>query len=368
MSNTEHHHNPWLSAKLLAWFDLHGRKDLPWQTKTSQTMPTPYRVWVSEIMLQQTQVITVIPYYQRFISSFPDIRSLAAATQDQVLHHWTGLGYYARARNLHKAAQQICQQNNGHFPSHIDDVCALPGIGRSTAGAILSLSMQQRHTILDGNVKRVLARFHAIAGWPSRKSIENLLWQHAEQHTPSHRVHHHTQAIMDLGATVCTRSKPACHRCPLSERCIARQEQITDRLPSPKPRKTLPIRTATMLLIRNNNDELLLEQRPPSGLWGGLLSFPEIPDAFHNDINAISHWANTTLHTQIIIEQQWATFRHTFSHFHLDITPVIAREKAPTASVMEQGTFIWYNDAYQSHGLAAPVKKLMDQLNKLQEA
>ena len=202
------------SQRLLKWYDRHGRHDLPWQTR-----PTPYRVWVSEIMLQQTQVATVIPYYQRFVKRFPDIQSLTAAEMDEVLHHWSGLGYYARGRNLHKAAGIIMRENGGLFPQTLDEVMALPGIGRSTAAAILALSGNQRHAILDGNVKRSLCRFHGIEGYPGARAVEKRLWELAEAHTPDRRIADYTQAIMDLGATLCTRGKPACGDCPMRSDC-----------------------------------------------------------------------------------------------------------------------------------------------------
>jgi len=243
------------SARVLAWYARHGRRDLPWQDN-----PTPYRVWVSEIMLQQTQVNTVIPYYWRFMQRFSDVAALAGADIDQVLHQWTGLGYYARARNLHAAAVMVRDRWSGRFPETFDEVLSLPGVGRSTAGAILALACRQRHAILDGNVKRVLARFHAVEGWPGKASVLRRLWELAEQHTPEGQVAEYTQAMMDLGATLCTRGTPECGRCPLSDDCQARQTDRQRDLPSPRPRKALPVRRARLLLLYNDRHEVLLER------------------------------------------------------------------------------------------------------------
>lgn len=261
------------SKQLLTWFDLYGRKDLPWQQQ-----PTPYHVWLSEIMLQQTQVSTVIPYYQRFTENFNSINALANAAVDDVLALWTGLGYYARARNLNKAAIIMAQQHHGEMPNNIDDLIALPGIGRSTAGAIMSLAHQQKFAILDGNVKRVLARFFAIEGWPGKKDIENQLWQKAELLLPRQRIANYIQAQMDLGASVCTRSKPKCDLCPLTSGCIAFKQGNPKDYPTSKPNKVIPRRQTHWLIAQNSTGEILLEQRPQQGIWGGLWSFPEVED------------------------------------------------------------------------------------------
>ena len=250
------------ATRLLAWFDEFGRKDLPWQRNV-----TTYRVWVSEIMLQQTQVQTVTPYFERFAKSFPDIATLAAASQDDVLSHWSGLGYYARARNLHKAAQQVVDQHDGLFPNSFDELIALPGIGRSTAGAILALAAGQRHAILDGNVKRVLARHRMIAGWPGTAGVANALWTAAENNTPSSRVSEYTQAIMDLGATLCTRSHPACDICPVSEDCAALLADTVQSYPGRKPKVRKPLRTTTMILA-SAGGEVFLERRGGGFLLG----------------------------------------------------------------------------------------------------
>src|SRR5690606_34704110 len=249
---------------VLGWYDQHGRKDLPWQQQI-----TPYRVWVSEIMLQQTQVSTVIPYFERFMHRFPDVQALARAPVDDVLHHWTGLGYYARARNLHKAAQKVAQEFAGEFPADIDALTSLPGVGRSTAGAIASLAMNLRAPILDGNVKRVLARFYAIDGYPGERAVEQQLWHHAENLTPHTRLREYTQVMMDLGATLCTRSKPRCDDCPLQKSCRAFADNSMHLYPGRKAKKALPTRRTWMLLLEDAEGRVLLEQRPPAGLWGG---------------------------------------------------------------------------------------------------
>ncbi|MDO9520486.1 MAG: A/G-specific adenine glycosylase [Pseudohongiella sp.] len=346
-------------AAVLQWFDQHGRHDLPWQHET-----TPYRVWVSEIMLQQTQVTTVIPYYQRFMQHFPDVEVLATAPIDQVLHLWTGLGYYARARNLHKTAQIVNDQYHGIFPPSLEQLGGLPGIGRSTAGAILALSMGQRGVILDGNVKRVLCRYYAINSWSGEMATQKKLWHLADQATPHDRVASYTQAMMDLGATVCTRSKPACTRCPLADSCKALLLDLTKSLPVSKPRKTLPVRQTFMLICEQDNSEVLLEQRPASGLWGGLWSLPEF-SAF----DEVQTWLE---HKGASFKSCWPVVRHTFSHFHLDITPVVATLSRPQVSEQTAGT-CWYpltpssDDTRINLGLSAPVKKLLQRMAAHQE-
>jgi A/G-specific adenine glycosylase len=336
------------SATVLNWFRQHGRHDLPWQADA-----TPYRVWVSEIMLQQTQVSTVIAYYQRFMQRFPYLQMLAAAPVDEVLHLWTGLGYYARARNLHKTAQLLCQAQAGEFPDSLEALEALPGIGRSTAGAILSLGMGQRGVILDGNVKRVLCRYYAINRWAGETNTLKHLWQLAELSTPASNVAHYTQAMMDLGATVCTRSKPDCTRCPLRSDCQALANNQVSSLPVSKPRKTLPVRQIYMLLCHQQH-QVLLQQRPAKGIWGGLWSLPEF-----SDMDTLQAWASIH-HARP--EQNWPVTRHTFSHFHLDITPVPASANAVHIAEPQPG-LCWYPlDHSVKLGLAAPVKKLLQQL------
>ena len=337
------------SQRLLNWYDIAGRKTLPWQQDK-----TPYRVWVSEIMLQQTQVSTVIPYYERFMARFPDVVSLADAPQDEVLHLWTGLGYYARARNLHKAAQVIRDQYNGEFPQSFDEVADLPGIGRSTAGAILSLSLKQHHAILDGNVKRVLTRWLALEGWPGQKQIENTLWDWAIRLTPALRVEHYNQAIMDLGASLCNRSKPQCTLCPMHDDCGAYLQGTPTAYPTPKPnKKQIPVKQ-TCLLIMRCNGSVWLQQRPAQGIWGGLFSFPEFASAAE-----AQHWLQKIGYAELAL-QPLTEFRHTFSHFHLDITPLLVSLPQPAHSIMEQSNELWYNlNQPSSVGLSAVTLKLL---------
>jgi A/G-specific adenine glycosylase len=343
------------APRVLAWFDQHGRTHLPWQQQVN-----PYRVWVSEIMLQQTQVATVIPYFERFMEHYPTVEDLAAASQDDVLHLWTGLGYYARARNLHKCAQTVTEQYNGEFPTDVDLLEALPGIGRSTAGAIASLSMGLRAPILDGNVKRVLARHFAVEGWPGKSEVLSRLWQLADAHTPKKRFDHYTQAMMDLGAIVCRRSKPDCNQCPLNSSCLALQQGEPERFPGKKPKKDKPIKTVQLLMLRNPAGEWLLEQRPASGIWGGLWSFPEL--ALEHDVQ--QHCYDTYGDTACVSEI-WDGFRHTFSHYHLDITPVVVDLNDEISAVGERA-ICWYDvDQPANLGLAAPVKLLLEKLRLL---
>lgn len=343
---------------VLHWFDGHGRHDLPWQKD-----PTPYRVWISEIMLQQTQVATVIPYYERFMSRFPDVRALAKADIDEVLHLWTGLGYYARARNLHKAAGIITGKFHGRFPEDIEALIALPGIGRSTAGAILSLAMNQRRPILDGNVKRVLTRVYAIEGRPGQSDVNNRLWSLADECTPTERVADYTQAIMDLGATVCTRSRPGCDRCPLAEGCVAHARGEETRFPERKPARVKPVRQVTFLILENDQGALLLQKRPPSGIWGGLWGFPECAE--NTDIS--QRLAETGF--ELLEHRDLPAMRHTFSHFHLDINPVHCRVRAGPTGVAETQPSRWYrNDDSQRLGLATPVKKLIETMELFHDA
>lgn len=338
---------------MLLWFDDFGRKDLPWQQNV-----TAYRVWVSEIMLQQTQVQTAIPYFNRFVERFPDIASLAAAHQDDVLSHWSGLGYYARARNLHKAAQHVRDDHDGHFPVSIDAVVNLPGIGRSTAGAILSLALSQRHAILDGNVKRVLARHEAIAGWPGKTSVADELWKVAEQNTPNDSVASYTQAIMDLGATLCTRSRPSCNHCPVSEDCAALRSNSVDVYPGRKPKARKPLRTTTMILA-STDGQVYLERRPEAGIWGGLWSLPELGE------QTVNEWCVDVLGSAATETLPWEVLRHSFSHYDLDIQPIFVRIESQAGKVADADARTWYrlNDAPPG-GMAAPVKKLINQLKK----
>lgn len=341
-----------IAADLLRWFDEHGRKDLPWQQN-----PTPYRVWVSEIMLQQTQVATVIPYYERFMQRFPTVLALADAPLDDVLHLWSGLGYYARARNLHRAAVEVRDGYDGEFPIGFEDVVALPGIGRSTAGAILSLALSQRQPILDGNVKRVLARYHAVPGWPGRTAVANALWAHADAHTPSERVADYTQAIMDLGATVCVRSKPDCERCPLIDGCAAHAAGTIEDYPGRKPKKAKPVRS-TVMVMAHDGSELYLERRPAAGIWGGLWSLPEMTDEDEIDL-----WCRNTLDVAAVEVSKGSPLRHSFSHYDLDITPYEVRLGGASRKVADSNDALWYSLAEPpSVGLAAPIRTLIDAL------
>jgi A/G-specific adenine glycosylase len=337
------------AERLLAWWDVHGRHDLPWQRDRD-----PYRIWISEIMLQQTQVATVIPYFERFLDRFPDVRALAAASEDEVLHYWSGLGYYARARNLHRAAQAVCDEYGATFPRVLETVHGLPGIGRSTAGAILAQAHGERHPILDGNVKRVLARYHAVAGWPGRSAVLNALWDLAEAHTPAERVADYTQAIMDLGATVCRLRAPACRACPVAAGCQARQLGRIEDFPGRKPRKARPRRQTTMLLVEDAQRRVLLRRRPSRGLWGGLWSLPELTDP-----SEAAGWCVTRFGLPPRRTVALAPVRHGFTHFELEITPVVA-EMAATGLVMEGPAWLWYNgDAAARVGLAAVVDRML---------
>ncbi len=332
---------------ILAWFDQYGRKDLPWQKDL-----TPYRVWLSETMLQQTQVATVIPYFNTFTEKFPDIASLANAPVDDILHLWSGLGYYARARNLHKTAQRIAER--GRFPDTLDELIDLPGIGQSTAGAILSIAFNKSQPILDGNVKRVLTRFKAVSGWPGNSAVNKELWAISGRLTPIDRVADYTQAMMDLGATLCTRSKPACPACPLNAGCLARLADNVSAFPTPKPAKTLPVKQLTLLLLSNADHQILLEKRPPTGIWGGLWSLPEF-----DSIEAARGWC-LSRNIRIADQQTLTTRRHTFSHYHLDYTPLLVQSDNPINFVMEAGQTVWYKaEQLNKLGLAAPIKLLL---------
>ncbi|QIW14917.1 A/G-specific adenine glycosylase [Pasteurellaceae bacterium RH1A] len=350
------------AGAVLAWYETYGRKHLPWQQGK-----TLYQVWLSEVMLQQTQVATVIPYFERFIQRFPSILDLANAPLDKVLHLWTGLGYYARARNLHKAAQQIRDEFGGEFPTDFEQVLALTGIGRSTAGAILSSVLNVPHPILDGNVKRVLARHFAVAGWPGEKAVEAKLWELSALVTPQSQVADFNQAMMDLGAMICTRSKPKCTLCPLEKSCQANRLEAWADFPGKKPKKALPEKVGYFLILKRGS-QVLLKQREEKGLWGGLFVFPQFEslDQLKRVISAHN----------LQISQQMVAFRHTFSHFHLDIYPILVEldlQKNPQNSplVLEEKTAIyrasqadyWYDLAHPSQiGLPQPIKSILDEL------
>jgi A/G-specific adenine glycosylase len=338
------------AGALLAWFDIHGRKHLPWQQQI-----TPYRVWISEIMLQQTQVATVIPYYQRFMQRFPDLRALAAADDDEVLHLWTGLGYYARARNLLKAARTIVAEHAAEFPETIEAVQSLPGIGRSTAGAILAISKSQRHPILDGNVKRVLTRCFGIEGFPGETAVERELWSIAEECTPAERVAHYTQAIMDLGATVCVRSRPACAVCPMHDFCIARGAGMQALLPTPKPRKERPERAAFAAILQRADGSVLLERRPPTGIWGGLWTFPQ----FDAREDAIA-WMERHTGEASLASRALPPYSHSFTHFDLTLQPLLVRDAREQPAIADAERYYWYDVKQPAKiGLAKPAVDLI---------
>ncbi|MBF5040490.1 A/G-specific adenine glycosylase [Methylophilus sp. 13] len=341
------------AEKLIAWQQAHGRHDLPWQ----QTRD-PYAIWVSEIMLQQTQVSAVIAYYDRFMQRFPTIASLAEAEQDEVMRYWSGLGYYSRARNLHHAAQTIMREHCGIFPTDFETIQTLKGIGRSTAAAISVFAFNQRQTILDGNVKRVLARLYAIEGWPGLPEVEKKLWQIAESVLPSQGLPAYVQGLMDFGATLCTRSKPNCHRCPMQASCLAYQQQMVYVLPAPKPRKALPEKQTTVLMILDAG-EILLERRPNHGIWGGLWSLPELsPSAL-----AVPH-VKTTFDMDVEPLETLPVLWHTFTHFKLEITPqpLLLQGKRPPPAPNQQ--WLALADAVAA-ALPTPIRTLIKGLQQL---
>jgi A/G-specific adenine glycosylase len=334
---------------LIDWHQRHGRHDLPWQHRK-----TPYRVWVSEIMLQQTQVATVIGYYERFMRRFPQVETLAAALIDEVLHMWAGLGYYSRARNLHRAAQIIVSEHKGEFPAEVDALAQLPGIGRSTAAAIVSIAFDRQATILDGNVKRVLARYFAISGPPNERPVERQLWQRAEACTPPQQVAAYSQAIMDFGATQCTRRDPLCMHCPLQAGCQAFASGRVDELPTPRRRPDRPTRQVVMLLAVNGQGDVLLQRRPARGIWGGLWSLPEFSDA-----QGATHFCKSELRMQPSHTQQMKRVRHAFTHFDLEITPLKVTLRGSSRGAVGEDA-LWYNARDPERiGLPAPVATLL---------
>ena len=334
------------AARLTAWQAAAGRHDLPWQRTRD-----PYRIWLSEIMLQQTQVATVIPYYERFLAAFPDVRALAAADPGAVAALWAGLGYYARARNLHRCAREVVAAHGGKFPESAAALARLPGIGRSTAAAIAAFAFGERAAILDGNVKRVLCRCFGIEGFPGLAAVDRNLWQLAESLLPETGIEAYTQGLMDLGATVCTRTRPDCTACPLAGDCVARAAGRQRELPAARPRQALPERSACFMLITDGT-RLLLERRPPHGLWGGLLVPPEgEPDA------VLARLGLTTGE-----QRELAPLRHAFTHFRLTLLPVLCRV-TPATAVNDDPALTWVPLAEAADaGVPTPVRKLIRQL------
>jgi A/G-specific adenine glycosylase len=343
------------AERLLAWFDDHGRHDLPWQHPRDA-----YRVWLSEIMLQQTQVATVIPYFERFLQRFPDVQVLAAATIDDVLALWAGLGYYARARNLHRCAQAVVADHGGRFPRDLETMMSLPGIGRSTAGAILTQAYGERHPILDGNVRRVLARHGAVAGWPGQPKVQQQLWDLSERLLPQARLADYTQAIMDLGATLCTARTPQCLICPVAEDCRARIAGEIARYPGAKPKKDRPARAARLLLIRNDAGALLLERRPPVGIWGSLWSPPVLDDSVADDERS---WCEQRgLQPLSAQATHLPPVAHAFTHYDLTLHPLDLQVRE-TGALQEPDRWRWVTILEsKSLGLPAPIRKLLDRL------
>ena len=340
------------AERVIEWQQVFGRHDLPWQRTRD-----PYRIWLSEIMLQQTQVSAVIPYYGRFLTRFPDLASLAAAPEDDVLVMWSGLGYYARARNLHSAARTIVERHAGVFPGMFGEIVALPGIGRSTAGAIAVFAFGAWHPILDGNVKRVFARAFGIAGFPGDKKIETAMWARAESLLPSRSVDAYTQGLMDLGASVCTRSRPRCEVCPLHDVCVARRDNLISALPSPRPKKHLPEK-ATVMLILQREREVLLEKRPAPGIWGGLWSFPEIAD-----LGDAACALRMRFGAEVVSEGTLPDVRHGFTHFALTITPALLRVTRLEHRAHSPG-YVWLTPADAiSAAVPAPVREILRRLD-----
>lgn len=340
------------AEKLIAWQQVHGRHDLPWQ----QTRD-PYAVWVSEIMLQQTQVSAVIGYYDRFMQRFPTIASLAQAEQDEVMRYWSGLGYYSRARNLHHATQTIMREHGGIFPKDFETIQTLKGIGRSTAAAISVFAFNQRQTILDGNVKRVLARLYAVNGWPGSPEVEKKLWQIAEQLLPEQGLPAYVQGLMDFGATLCTRSKPRCVECPMQTQCQAYQQQQVAQFPSPKPRKALPEKQVTMLMIVDAG-EILLERRPNQGIWGGLWSLPELSST-QIAVPHVQQTLGMETETLEVLPVLW----HTFTHFKLEIIPQPLQLTGRRPSLPPNMQWLGLTDAIAA-ALPTPVRTLIKTLKQ----
>jgi A/G-specific adenine glycosylase len=341
------------AERVIEWQQSCGRHDLPWQRTRDA-----YRIWLSEIMLQQTQVSAVVPYYARFLARFPDLASLAAASEDDVLALWSGLGYYARARNLYSAARTVVARHAGKFPGTLDDIVTLPGIGRSTAGAIAVFAFGVRHPILDGNVKRVFARAFGIPGYPGEKKIETAMWAQAEALLPPSDVESYTQGLMDLGAGICTRSRPRCELCPLRQDCVALRENRIAELPTPRPRKPLPEKSTVMLILRHDR-EVLLEKRPVPGIWGGLWSFPEIAD-----LGGAAGLLSVRFGAEVTAEGLLPDVRHGFTHYALTITPALLRVTRLESRAHSPG-HVWLTlaDAINA-AVPAPVREILRRLDR----
>lgn len=341
-----------VARRVIRWQLRHGRHGLPWQGSGD-----PYRVWLSEIMLQQTQVDTVIPYYQRFLARFPDIGTLAAAPVEDVMALWSGLGYYARARNLHRAAQLIANEHGGAFPRSATAIAELPGVGRSTAAAIAAFAFAERAAILDGNVKRVLCRIFGVEGFPGERAVEQRLWALAESLLPEREIGRYIQAQMDLGATLCTRGRPACTRCPFHDDCVARRDGRITALPAARPKKVVPRRSARCAVIVRDG-AVLLERRPPSGIWGGLLALPEIP----TDTADIPAWVALRCGLATGAAQALAPLTHAFTHFVLELQPVLLH--ASTAQgLADDGALSWLPLAGRADAaLPTPIRRILDDL------
>ncbi len=342
--------------RIIAWQKQQGRHDLPWQRTRDA-----YRIWLSEIMLQQTQVATVIPYYQRFIARFPDVRALASTPIESVMASWAGLGYYSRARNLHRCAQRIVEAYCGEFPRSVERLAQLPGIGRSTAAAIAALAFGERAAILDGNVRRVLARQFGIEGYPGHPPIERVFWHRAESLLPIDEIEAYTQGLMDLGATICNRSRPNCAACPVNETCVARQQQTIGKLPTPRPVRERPVRAATVLVMQDASGSVLLEPRAPAGIWGGLLSLPEFDSEATDDDVVAGVRARFGLH--VTIEQAFGQVRHEFTHYTFLLYPRLARVTG-AAGVAGSSLRAVSEDALEAAPLPAPIRRLLLHLMK----
>jgi A/G-specific adenine glycosylase len=339
------------ATRLIRWHGRHGRHDLPWQGTRDA-----YRIWLSEVMLQQTQVETVIPYYRRFLARFPSARSLAGASLDDVLAIWSGLGYYSRARNLHAAARRVVDSLRGRFPDTREGLEALPGVGRTTAAAIAVFAYAAREAILDGNVKRVLARHFAVPGHAGEPRTEKRLWKIAESQLPRGNVERYTQALMDLGASLCSRARPACERCPVRASCAAQAQGKVAAYPRPRPRRPRPVRQASLLLVLSHG-EVLLEKRPPTGIWGGLWSLPDCPSGEDVRDTCERRWGARPSRLESL-----PLLRHEFTHFTLDITPVICRLKASSRRASEPGEVFLPPEEAARSAVPAPVRKLLTRL------